>query len=402
MFETFPKELHVVTYSGTTFHITLVVLSLDLHPPAPLPRIGSHPSFRFEATWSAIFSSLMAPPSLLTYAERLHTFDGYWDDCQTTARQLAAIGHVCDRPPIEALEEGSRCVSCSAFVRRDLSVKALGDAATASSYEENFESFNFHHPHCVRLSVKIPLDPQALLPGLHGYRLDSIRSKFERRAMTNNVSNTMSRLPQSSSLFSLPTEIRLEIYAMVLPALDVETEIVPLHSESARVITAVGAAKTGPRDTTKPNLLRTCRAVNEEAMDILYSHTKFKLASTKTIYLFLRSIGKAGRRLIKTVDVQCGGREDAIAFALLACCEKLRAITLRIPRPMLIIPGAAPIWLIDGVSCLLALSGLEEVAFGGGKPSLNWMNDEQPDAAIVKRELTRPKGTSGDIRSVIG
>lgn len=343
----------------------------------------------------------MAPvTSSLTYAERLQTFEGYWDSHETTARQLAAIGHVYDRPPLEVLDQGSRCISCSAFVGRDLSIKALDDAgSTSRSYAHNFDNFKFHHPNCMRLSVRIPLDPQALLPGLHGYSIDNIRRKFEKRPVTTNAPITISRLPQSSSLFSLPTEIRLEIYAMVLPSLDAQTEIVTLNRDSARVITSVGYAKTGPRDTTKPNILRTCRAVNEEATDLLYSHTGFKFANTKILYLFLRSIGKAGRGLVESIDVHCGGREDAITFALLASCEKLRAITLRLPRPVIFFPGA-PIWCIDGMSCLLGLSGLEQVTFGACESVPNYMNDEKRDAAIVRRELTRRKDTPSDIRSV--
>ena len=338
----------------------------------------------------------------LTYAGRLQTFEGYWGEHQTAARQLAAIGHVFDRPPLETLFEGTRCISCSAFVKRELSIRALGDEPiVSSSYEEDFDSFNFHHPSCIRLQVRIPLDPQAPLPGLHGFRIDNIRSRFERRTGARNTSTPMQRLPQSSSLFSLPTEIRLEIYSMTLPSFDKETEIVPLNRDSARVITSMGYAKTGPRNTTKPNLLRTCRAVNEEALDMLYSHTTFKFTSTKVMYLFLRNIGKPGRKLLKAVDVHCGHREDAIAFALLASCEKLRAITIRLPRPVLLFPRA-PIWCMDGMSCLLALSGLEQVAFGPCMSSFNYMNDEKPDAAIIRRELTRRKGTPGDVGSMDG
>jgi hypothetical protein len=135
--------------------------------------------------------------------------------------------------------------------------------------------------------------------------------------------------------------------------------------------------------------------VNEEAMDLIYSHTTLKFDSTKVMYLFLHSIGQAGRRLIKAVDVHCGGREDAIAFAMLASCEKLRAITIRLPRPMLL-TTTPPLWLVDGISCLLALSGLEEVSFGPCGSRFACMSDEKPDAAVIRKELTRPRGTPGD------
>ena len=342
-------------------------------------------------------AATMTIRSTTTYAERLRTFEGFWDEHQTAARQLAAIGHVCDRPPLETLEEGSRCVSCSVFVRKDRSIKALGDVAiSATSYSEEFKEFNFHHHGCIRQQVRIPLEPQTLFAGLYSYRFENVRSKWERRSAARHTSMPMERLPQRSSLFSLPTEIRLEIYAMILPAFERETEIVTLNGESARVVTRQGYEKTGPRDITKSNILRTCRAVNEEAMDLIYSHTAFKFDSTKVMYLFLHSVGQAGRRLIKAVDVHCGGREDAIAFAMLASCEKLRAITIRLPRPMML-TTTPPIWLVDGVSCLLALRGLEEVSFGPcGSHRGNCMSDAKPDATVIRTELARPRGTSGD------
>jgi hypothetical protein len=334
---------------------------------------------------------------MTTYAERLQTFEGLWDEHQTTARQLAAIGHICDKPPLEVLDDGSRCISCGAFVKKDHSIRALGDTTSHSTfYHEDFDDFNFHRPECIRLQVRIPLEPQAQLMGLYSNRFENLRSKWERRSSGRYRPAVIGKLPQSSSLFSLPTEIRLEIYAMILPSFDEETEIVTLHGESARVITKQGYGKTGPRDLTKPNILRTCRTVNEEAMDLIYSHTCFKFRSTKVMYLFLRSIGKAGRRLIKAVDIYCGGREDAIAFAMLASCEQLRAITIRLPRPMMLFSKPPPIWVLDGISCLLSLSGLEEVSFGDCGPRINSMSDEKPDAAIIRKELTRPRGSPGD------
>lgn len=335
----------------------------------------------------------MADVARYTYAERLATFRLFWTDNQAAAHQLAAIGHIYDRPPLEELEHGSRCISCSAFVKKESSVKALESSCRHSSaYEKGFESFNFHHPSCIRLQVRIPLDPQAVFPGLHGGRFNELRRRFEGDNRRSDAGVTRSqRASQKSSLFTLPAELRLEIYRSILPTLDPETEILQLHRDSARVITSAGYHKAAARNTSALNVLRTCRAVNDEAMDLLYAHTTFTFASTKVLYLFLRSIGKPGRDLVKAVDVHCGGREDAIAFALLACCGSLRSICIRLPRPMLLF-SRAPIWVVDGMSCLLALSGVEEVRFGGCASALNGMSDAQPDAAVVRKELTRLKG----------
>jgi hypothetical protein len=215
------------------------------------------------------------------------------------------------------------------------------------------------------------------------------------------TSAPIQRLPQTSSLFSLPTELRLQIYAQVLPHLDGVTEVVPLNRDSSRVITRAGFDKTGPRDLTKHNILRTCRAINDEASDLLYSHTTFRFASSKNMYFFLRSIGQRSRQLVHSVDVHCGSREDAVAFALLASCEDLQFLTIRLPRPRILL-STWPLWCIDGMSCLLALSGLQQVEFGYCESSFGCMDDQKPDAAVIRRELMRPKGTPCSIRTVNG
>lgn len=340
----------------------------------------------------------MAPSLSLTYSMRLQTFKGYWDNDLATARQLAAIGHVCDRPPLEAIDEGSHCVTCNAFVKREVSVKALD--CNSGSYEADLSAFSFHQNSCTRLQVRIPLEPQSQM-GLYNFRMQDVRAKWERRIATQGRAAPSTRAMQSSSLFSLPTELRLEIYKQVLPELDNITPILQLNRDSARVITSMGYNKTGPRDTTKVNILRTCRAVHEEAADLLYSNTTFQFYGkdgTKILYLFLRSIGQAGRDLIKSVDVQCGNREDAIAFALLASCGKLQSITIRLPRSV-VFWSHAPIWCVDGISCLLALSGLKQVTFETPEMAESkhlFMTDDKPDAAIVRRELMRPAGSPSD------
>lgn len=318
----------------------------------------------------------------------------------TTARCLAATGHISDRPPLESLEAGSRCVTCSAFVRKGLSTRAFGDNGS-QDYLEYFRGFRFHLPHCQRLQVRIPLDPQALLGGLHGNGFQSLVSKFEKFSPGTKSATPTQRFPQTSSLFSLPTELRLEIYAQVLPHLDDVTEIVPLNRDSARVISKAGYEKTGPRDTTKHNVLRTCRAINDEASDLLYSSSTFRFAASKTMYLFLRSIGKRGRQLVHSVDVYCGSREDAMAFALLASCEQLQYLTVRLPRPK-ILPPRSPLWCVDGMSCLLSLSGLRSVKFGFCESSFGCMDDSRSDADVIRKALTRPKGAAGSLRTING
>ncbi|KAK4629099.1 hypothetical protein CLAFUW4_07776 [Fulvia fulva] len=341
--------------------------------------------------------------NILSYHDRLQSFNPYWDAYEPTARQLAAIGHICDRPPVEALENGSHCGSCNRFVRREDSVKALQDSIfkTAPDFAA-LGGFRLHNADCIRLQFKLP---DEVLTGVlgGGYRMSDLRHMWERKSQLGRTEGINDAAPQSSSLFSLPTEIRLEIYAMVLPTMDKTTPIVPLNKDSARIVTKIGYDKTGPRDTTKIHILSTCHAVYEEALDILYTNTTYSFDSTKLLYLFLRHTGHHGRRLLKSVDVLCGHREDAIAFALLASCPKLKAITIRLGRPVLLYPGS-PLWVVDGVACLLELSGLEmvEFAYDGAFGQRMFMDERQADAAVIRRELMRPRGQQSGVRWVGG
>lgn len=333
-----------------------------------------------------------------TYPERLWTFSGFWDANEATARQLAAIGHVYDRPPLEALEEGSRCVSCGAFVRAEHAIQAFeGDAG---SYETEFKNLDLHRPSCIRLQIRIPLEPQTPFAGLYGgTRISEMRRRFEPKPSSRDKQEAGNERLQTSSFFSLPTELRLFVYSMVLPSMDKVTGIENVHRYDPRVVTKMGHAKTGPRDLTKANLLQTCRAVHNEALDTLYTNTTYQFDSTKVLYLFLRQIGRRGRELLKSIDVVCGMREDAIAFALLASCEKLGSITIRLPRAI-ILPPRSSLWLTDGVVCLLELRGLREVNFDRpDQPTVKlWMSSSLPDAEIIRKELRRPKGEVGGIR----
>lgn len=206
----------------------------------------------------------------------------------------------------------------------------------------------------------------------------------------------------TGSFFVLPTELRLEIYSMIMPVMDAVTEIVPLNRDSSRVVTQMGFTKTSQRDTTKCNILRTNRAVYDDAHDFLFATTTYKFDSTRVLYLFLRNIGSHGRELLKSVDVVCGHREDAVAFSLLAACPRMKSITIRLAKTQLLPPHVGrPIWIIDGLASLLELSGFTNVTFGECKDKI-FLDGSSHDAHILRRELMRPKDADSGIRWVDG
>ncbi|KXT08635.1 hypothetical protein AC579_6562 [Pseudocercospora musae] len=348
----------------------------------------------------------LRPPPELSYPERLATFEGYWDESEATARQLAATGHVYDRPPLEALEQGSRCISCAAFMPRVASVRILegpiSDNVAGHEYHPT-RGFNLHHPKCTYLQSRIPFEVR-VESARTSAQFEDLKSRFEWMStyQSPNIRQQTgaAAAAQTSSFFTLPAELRLQIYSYIMPKLDGTTSIVALN-DSGRVLRDTAFKKIGRRDTTTTNLLGTCHVIYDEAIDAIFSNITYRFATSKVLYMFLRRIGHRGRQLLKSVDLVCGCREDAVTLALLAACPKLQNITLRFPRPWLIYQSA-PIWVLDGVACLLQLSGLEAVRLEQAYEGKPFLSLASKDGQLLARELKRPRGAKGSIRWING
>ena len=365
-----------------------------------------------------------------TYPDRLATFLGpsnypLWQHNLATARSLAALGHVYDRPGIEAIEEGSRCVACVEFVRRETAVRAL-EGPGGVRYEAGFDGARFHRARCEFLQIRVPLEPQAVLPGLYGGDVAlggrrRVREGWEERVGRERLGNRAAKPTEGSvqsgtGLFSLPTELRLQIYEYVLPRLEPLEPMEQLHRDSPCLVTQAGRTKPGRLDKTRTAILQTCRTIRNEALDLLFARRTFSLHSAKALYLFLRQIGQSGRDRIQGVDVRYVQREDALAFSLLATCPKLRSLTLRRQLQRLDGVRSSPLWRTDGLAALLEISGLETVTVLGydaekalvAESIRAWRRDTVDDAEIVLdepvlvRELTRPRGTESGVRWVNG
>nr|OQO21864.1 hypothetical protein B0A51_13982 [Rachicladosporium sp. CCFEE 5018] len=261
-----------------------------------------------------------------TYATRLETFLPHWNSNITSSRQLAAMGHTCDRPPLESLEDGSRCIECSRFVPKATSIAIL----EGTMVDLTNGRLSLHHPKCTHLQLRFPFE--ALKPDIGRYDFAKVRDRWERKAAP-----PVSDSPQTSGLFTLPAELRLQIYSYIVPpSSPVTGKMVQLNRDSNRMITERGLHRPGHRDLTLSRLLSTCKAIHAEALDLLFRNVTYSFASSRDLYLFLRQIGSSGRHLLCSVDVACGQRCDAISFALLASCKKLSTLTLRFDRPRLI------------------------------------------------------------------
>lgn len=330
-----------------------------------------------------------------SFSSRLKTFENQWPDHQTTARQLAALGHVCDRPPLESLEEGSRCISCGLFIPKEGSVRALeGPLNTVPATP-------FHNPKCIRLQLRIPINTQSTAIDYASLvnRWNQRRSAAALPPQPTDTRHPSKPSQTGSPLMKLPPELRLQIYFYILPTLPSETELTSLNRDSSRIIrTHTGVPiPIAPRGNVKSKLtlLQTCKTLHFEALDYMYAQTTFRVNTTRDLYLFLRTVGPAGRAALRAVDVTCGQREDAVAFALLGACGGMGKLVIRLARGQLLPKGAA-LWVTEGMGSLLALRGLEEVRFGEccGVVGVD-LGEGMEGAEIIRREVMRGRGEVG-------
>jgi hypothetical protein len=270
------------------------------------------------------------------------------------------------------------------------------------------------------LQIRIPLEWQTISVDSRGVKTSLDFNTMRKRFETSNRDQTDLPEPRppantapKTNLFSLPVELRLQIYSLLLPRLPRVTSIVPLHRDSNRVVTLAGRNRIGQRDLTQTNLLATCKAIHHEALYFLFhkrvfrfeslSSNNFNATSSKTLYLFLRHIGARGRAELESVDICLGGREDAIAFALLASCHNLKSIKIRHAKRY-IIAAYAPVWHLEGISSLLALRDIKNIEFGviEGSGEEVCLQASDQDAQVVARELRKRRGEPSGIRFVDG
>lgn len=122
------------------------------------------------------------------------------------------------------------------------------------------------------------------------------------------------RRPRSLSFLDLPGEIRNKVYDYLFSG---HVEIVHGRSTKPRITCAKILCtystnhRLNPtslahdnRHSTRPDLLRTCRAINEEATVFLYANITFRFVSMSTINNFLDTVPTGGAKAITRLELQ--------------------------------------------------------------------------------------------------
>jgi hypothetical protein len=191
-------------------------------------------------------------PSPSSFATRLSTFQDQWPSHQTTARQLAALGHVCDRPPLECLEEGSRCIDCGHFLPMETSVSALESSLVITN-----SLLTFHEPKCTRLQLRMPLEATRST-----LDYSSLVSRWERRSHATPPTTSLRpphRTPPPNLLLHPPQRLLPNRNRPFAPRL-------APHNHKARLLPPWTARqnKSKPPPHLQSNLLRSPRLIIPE------------------------------------------------------------------------------------------------------------------------------------------
>lgn len=128
------------------------------------------------------------------------------------------------------------------------------------------------------------------------------------------MAQTMQITINRSGLFSLPGEIRNEIYSLIIPSW------VSVHP---------GSCNNQP----VPSLAHVNRLIREEVLSLFWSETVFKNIERWQLYGFIDGIGKYGRTKLRHLEIDLGeqilGFRSWKALRCLAELQSLTTLTLR-------------------------------------------------------------------------
>jgi len=122
----------------------------------------------------------------------------------------------------------------------------------------------------------------------------------------------MSEINSKPTFCTLPYEIRLQIYDLLLVPRQTNRKVVPswvreeLGIRPRRFIVDDPSFTKTHRRSVNPSIVQTCRQINHEARHILYSHNVFGFFEPKTATLFFQQIGPVNFELLRSLHFSVG------------------------------------------------------------------------------------------------
>lgn len=193
---------------------------------------------------------------------------------------------------------------------------------------------------------------------------------------------------QKPTLLTLPAEIRLQVYELLLVSwCNREDNPSSAVGNTCQKKVFPGIIRNG---SMKPAILQTCKQLHHEAILILYSRNLFYISSPDEMFAFIAQIGPTNVKCIKSLEVWVPCRSEILPWLRLLETLSVKVTGLRFVEiawdadcefPWQLVRGAKERGLGDNVLFVRALAriqGLEKLIIGGyyGKHWPSYLSQE--------------------------
>ncbi|CAM1505258.1 Fc.00g108950.m01.CDS01 [Cosmosporella sp. VM-42] len=199
------------------------------------------------------------------------------------------------------------------------------------------------------------------------------------------------KTPQEGIFFTIPTEIRLRIYELLLVSKPLDEEV------------SLWEYRDQPR--SNPGILRTCKQIYDEANAILYLRNKLVVTNPESMFYLMDQIGTRNLKLVRSLNILVPWTERVdqwtILFQTLAeDASGLRDIEIAwgmdcIESLTELARGTSLGDDLDFVRALAQIKGLERLVIGGYYAK-RWPAYLEEKMNVKVQEKLRQKEPAGD------
>lgn len=134
------------------------------------------------------------------------------------------------------------------------------------------------------------------------------------------------QINQDRHLLSLPPEIRVSIYRLLVVQLQhpIRPNVDTLFKSAAALENGTADPARAPGTVLVLALAGTCKQIHDEVVSVYYAENRFEFIDTYALYQYLYMIGWERREYIRSLEIWWHGACQGEAFKLLGECTGLK------------------------------------------------------------------------------
>lgn len=204
-----------------------------------------------------------------------------------------------------------------------------------------------------------------------------IPTPYRRDPQATVRSPTINETKPRPSLLTLPVEIRLQIYDLLLVSRSTREDNPSWPvGDTCQMMIMLSMSKDPQQRTMEPAILRICGQIHREAIPIIYSRNVFNFRQPDQMFRFMTQIGPTNLKLVRSLDMWIPWKAEMLPWLTLlnalsqeAALKYVRvALNSRYESPRVLQIGAKERGLGDNVLFIRALArfqGLEKIHIRG-------------------------------------